>query len=186
MVKFISRRYFAFFSHCWVHRPRCTFVPRYFLAVIAVFLNCGVECAFAGHVKPELSGGTFDFSYGLAESRKCLHVPVLGDGVESLQLRKNSASEGSGGLVKSGFSINTIGDISTKNSSKDAANNFFKVVYEKFKHRPDTPFDWFWWLVILPICLMPLWVTWIFPGIYFSQGRPSIQSSNRYHRGDRS
>lgn len=168
MIEFITRRYFAFFSHGRVQVPFCTFVPRCFLAVIAIFLYCGVECAFAGDVKTELGGSTFDFGYRLTESRKSLHAPMLGDRINSLQLGKNPASESGCGLVKSGFSVNSIGDVATKNGSKNAPDNFFKVIYDKFKHRLDTPFDWFWWFVVLPLCLMPIWITWFFPRFYSS------------------
>lgn len=151
MVKFITRRYFAFFPHSRIQVPCCALVPRCSLAMLAVFLYCGVECVLASHVKPELGGGTFNLGYGLAEFRESLHVPVLGDRVESFQLCKNSTPEGGSGLVKSCLAVNAIGDVTAKNGSKNTTNDFFKVVYEKFKHRSATPFDWFWWFVILPL-----------------------------------
>jgi len=95
--------------------------------------------------------------------------PFGGDWIKTFQLGEDFCMEGRSGLVKSGFSVSPIGDVTAKNSRQNGTDNFFKIVYEKFKHRVDTPFDSFWWFVIFPLSLMPLWIPWIFPKFYFSR-----------------
>lgn len=123
MIKFFTWRYFAFFSHRWKHGVSMVLLPCYCFAVIAVFFYCGVECAFASHVKSELGSGTFNFGYRLAESRETWHVPVLGDGVKSFQLGKDSASENRSGLVKSGFSVCHSGEMESNPSKCQCSGN---------------------------------------------------------------
>lgn len=93
--------------------------------------------------------------------------PFGGDWIEPFQFGENFCAEGRGCLVKSGFSVNTVSDISAKYSDKDASYNFLKVVDKKFDH-PDSDFDWFWWFVNLPLALTPLWASWLIPGFYSS------------------
>jgi len=92
--------------------------------------------------------------------------PVGGNWIEPFQFGENPAPESGCGLVKSGFSVDSIRNISTKNSSQKTSNNFVKVVDKKIDHLSGSDFDWLWRFVVLPIYLMPLWITWIFPGIY--------------------
>jgi hypothetical protein len=92
--------------------------------------------------------------------------PIRRDRVEPFQLGQNFTPESYRRLVESGLTVSAISDIADKNRTQNSTNNFLKVIHEKFKHRPETPFDWFWWIVIFPIMLMPLWITWIFPNIY--------------------
>lgn len=94
--------------------------------------------------------------------------PFGGDGVKPFQLGKDFCMECCGGLVKSGLLVSPVSNITDKRRTQNSSDNFFKIVYEKFKHRPDTPFDWYWWFVLLPIIQMPLWISWIFPKFYFS------------------
>ncbi len=120
----------------------------------------------------ELSDGNLEFRKLFFQDSINHHFfggPFCGDWIKPFQFGENLCVEGSSGLVKSGFSVSPIGDVTTKNSSQNCAYNFFKVVYDKFEHRPATPFDWFWWFIIVPLCLMPLWITWVFPKFYVSQ-----------------
>ena len=137
----------------------------YFTAILAILMNGGVKLAFCASTQEmaKLGANTFHvrdspFNFSVIES--------VNDRVKPFEFGEQFTSEGCSCLVKSGLLVDSISDIPNKGSGKNSANNFFKVIYEKFKHRPETPFDWFWWFVILPICLMPLWVTWLFPNIY--------------------
>jgi hypothetical protein len=99
MIEFITRRYFAFFTHSCIRQSLALFWG-YLFAVIAVFFYCNVECSFASYEKPELCGGTFNFGYGVGESLENSPVPMLSNRVKSFQLSKNPASESNSGLVK--------------------------------------------------------------------------------------
>ena len=163
MIELFTRRYFAFFSHSWVHCPRRTFVPRRFLAVIAVFLYCGIECAFAGDVKSELGSSTFNLGYGLAESRKSLHVPVLSDGIDSLQLSKHSTPENGSGLMKSVFSINCISQMESNPDQRQGSGNSEKphIPCAECKSKD------FHFAVALFCCFVCFWCGWGFKSEFY-------------------
>jgi len=99
-IKFFSWANFAFFSHVWIHRPTCTFFPRYFFAVVAIFFYCGAELCFASYEESKFFSSTFNFYYGLEESLKSSHIPMLCNGIDPLQFCKYPASESTGGLVE--------------------------------------------------------------------------------------
>lgn len=160
----------SFFRGCFVCRVRYCLYPVYIFALLAVFNYCFIESSFAeiGDGGVKLNSSALDVRDSFFDSNINILVPKSFNGDNSFKLGQNCTLEFVRSGVESCFLVSSISDVSTKNSDKYAANNFFKVVYEKFNQRLHSPFDWFWWFVILPLCLMPIWISWLFPRFYSS------------------
>lgn len=100
MVKLITRRHFAFFSHSRVQSPSGALFPCNLLAVVAILIYCGIEFFFPFQVKAELLGNSIYFRDRLFEPGIILSAPPLRNGIESFQFRENFVSECGSGLVK--------------------------------------------------------------------------------------
>lgn len=153
-----------------IKRIKPCLLPIQVFALIAIFHSCFVETTFAieWESRSKLQTGTLNDRNSISYSCVKFWLPETIDRENSLKFRKNDTPKSVSSGIKSCFLVSSISDVSTKNSDKYAANNFIEVVYAKIDQWIHSPFDWFWWLVILPLALMPIWIAWIFPRFYSS------------------
>ncbi len=132
----------------FIHGISTYLIPCYFVAIITIIFQCGVESSFAveRYEMPKFSCNAFYLDNGLTESQEDTLFPILSDGIQSLKFSQYFVPEFGRSFCNSIFSIVAVSDIADKGSKQNSTQNGVDVVNNDF-HLFGLP--WWVWLIII-------------------------------------